>query len=265
MERHHEAMQSFHLQRLRDETFVREIDFHWELDSTNSHAIQRAEEPDLLTPLLVLAERQTAGRGRGANQWWSAAGALTFSVVVSLDSLPHDKIPQMSLTVGLAICQALEQLAPLADFSLKWPNDVYLNAKKLSGILIELPRHQPPRAVIGVGVNVNNSVASAGGEVAERAIALCDALAAEHDLTEVLILCLQHLETRLEQLATHPRELLDQWRAYHLLSGQQIEVDTYGRTIQGTCLDLDEDGALLIETRSGIERCLGGVIRSFEP
>jgi BirA family biotin operon repressor/biotin-[acetyl-CoA-carboxylase] ligase len=257
-------MESFHLQRVREETFVREVDFHWEIDSTNTHALRRADESDLVTPLLVLAERQTAGRGRGANSWWSAPGALTFSLVIPLDDLPRETVPQLSLTAGLAVCQSLEQLAPLADLAIKWPNDVYLNERKLAGILIEMPATRPPRAVIGIGINVNNSLHAADGELAARATSLCDALETQVDLNDVLIGCLQHLDARIGQLAERPTALLDQWRAYHLLAGRTITIDTYDGTIHGTCLDLDEVGALLVETPDGVQRCVGGVIKHFE-
>src|SRR5690606_23569450 len=134
----------FDLQRIRDETLVRTIDFHWELDSTNSQAIRMLEQSELPTPLLVLAETQTQGRGRGQNRWWSAPGALTCTLVAPLDKLPADRLPQVSLTTGLAVCQAVESLAPQADLGIKWPNDVYLDDRKLAGILIELPPSRPP-------------------------------------------------------------------------------------------------------------------------
>ena len=57
---------------------------------------------------------------------------------------------------------------------------------------------------------------------------------------------------------------MDQWRAYHLLQGRQLEIDTYNGPLQGTCLDIDQDGALLLETADGVRRCLGGVITRFE-
>ena len=95
----------FDLLRLRDETFVREVDFHWTIESTNSHAIRAAEDPDAVLPLLVLAERQTAGRGRGDKKWVSDAGSLTFSIVIALESVSTELRPQIALATGLAICR----------------------------------------------------------------------------------------------------------------------------------------------------------------
>ena len=74
----------------------------------------------------MLTENQTSGRGRGANRWWSTTGSLTFSLLIDLGEVPVEWTARLSLTVGLAICQAVERLAPVADVGLKWPNDVYL-------------------------------------------------------------------------------------------------------------------------------------------
>jgi BirA family biotin operon repressor/biotin-[acetyl-CoA-carboxylase] ligase len=258
------SQSTFDLQRIRDETFVREIDFHWTIASTNSHAMQRAEQDTVTTPLLVLAQQQTAGRGRGQNRWWSSAGSLTFSLLLPLDRFPAVRLPQISLTVGVAICEALQPLSPQADLALKWPNDVYLADKKLGGILIELPPRRPPHAVIGVGINVNNALTDADEQLAARSVALCEVLRCPADMTDVLINCLQQIEAQLATLLERPEHLIALWRSYHLLPGRWLEIDAYGRRLQGICRDIDDDGALLIETSDGVQRCVGGVITDFQ-
>ena len=252
----------FDLQRIRDETLVRTIDFHWELDSTNSQAIRILEEPAPTTPLLVLAETQTHGRGRGQNRWWSASGALTCTLVLPLKNLPADRLPQISLTTGLAVCQAIEGFAPQADLGIKWPNDVCLDGRKLAGILIELPPSRPPHAAIGIGINVNNSFADAPDELAETGVSLRDALELEVDRTEVLIACLRQFERRWDQLRRQAVDLVDQWRAYHILQDQPVAVDTYNSLVQGVCRGIDRHGALLVETGDGLQRLLGGTVRA---
>lgn len=259
------ATSAFDLQRIRDETFVREIDFHWEIGSTNTQACQlleRTAAPQL--PLLVLAEKQTQGRGRGQNRWWSTTGSLTFSLLVPLSDVPSERQPQIALTTGLAVCQAVEQFVPLADLAIKWPNDVYLDEQKLAGILIELPPRRPAVAVIGIGINANNRCQEADPELAARSVSLRDVLESDIDLSELLIACLQQVEHRLEQLPNASESLVDQWRAYHLLHGRSITIDAYGQQFIGTCLDIDDDGALLIETPTGVQRCVGGTITHFD-
>jgi BirA family biotin operon repressor/biotin-[acetyl-CoA-carboxylase] ligase len=255
---------AFDLQRVRDETLVRAIDFHWELDSTNSEACRQLERPDPMTPLLVLTERQTQGRGRGQNRWWSAPGALTCTLVIPLGGIPGERLPHIALTTGLAICQAIEAFAPHADLGIKWPNDVYLDQRKLAGILIELPPRRPLYAVIGMGINVNNSFIDAPDELARTGISLRDALQIELDPTNLLIACLREFERRWEQLRGQSVDLVDQWRAYHILQDRTVEVDTYDGLVRGTCLGIDRDGALRVETPAGIQRCLGGVVVDFQ-
>jgi BirA family biotin operon repressor/biotin-[acetyl-CoA-carboxylase] ligase len=254
---------SLDLQRIRDKTLVRAIDFHWELDSTNSHACRELDRDDPTTPLLVLAERQTQGRGRGQNRWWSAPGALTCTLVIPLDGIPGDRLPQIALTTGLAICQAIEAFAPQADLGIKWPNDVYLNGRKLAGILIELPPRRPLHAVIGIGINVNNSFRDAPAELMQTGVSLCDVLQIELDRTELLIACLHQFERRWEHLRAESVNLVDHWRAYHVLQNRPVQIDTYNGIVRGTCRGIDRDGALLVETPTGIHRCLGGVVAAF--
>ncbi|MCA9149566.1 MAG: biotin--[acetyl-CoA-carboxylase] ligase [Planctomycetales bacterium] len=257
-------MTSIDLHRVRDETFVREIDFHWELASTNDQALKWAEEESIVTPLLVLADKQTQGRGRGPNRWLSSPGSLTFSLLLPLDGIPADRLPQISLTVGLAICQALETFAPLADLAIKWPNDVYLNEKKAAGILIEMPPRRPPHGVIGVGINANNSLTDYDADVQSKSVSLIDAIEQEVDLSDLLITCLDHLDRYLNLLRENPTAIVDQWRAYHLLEGRQVEVDAYGDRIRGVCDGIDPDGALRVVTPSGLQRCIGGIVTDFE-
>ncbi len=257
------ALSRFDLHRIRAETFVRELDFHWEIDSTNTHALQQAESGEPQLPLLVLAERQTQGRGRGVNRWWSSDGSLTFSLMMPLESLPPERIPCLSLTVGLALCRVVEQFSPQADVALKWPNDVYLDGRKLAGILIELPARRPPRAVVGIGINVNNSTRSAPEDLALRCLALCDALGHTLELQEVLVQCLLQIERHWNGLAQDPEATLAQWREYDLLDGAEVEIDVYQSRIQGRAEGIDGDGALLVRSDAGVHRCLGGVIRSF--
>jgi len=254
----------FQIDRILNETTVEHVELHDELISTNNLAMELAGRSDLPRPILVLAKTQTGGRGRGKNQWWSTGGSLTFSLLTNLGNLPGDRIPQLSLTVGLAICEAIESVAPLADVALKWPNDVYLAGKKVAGVLIELPTNPPPQAIIGIGLNVNNSFTTAPEELQQTATSLCDAVELELDINEVLIACLQQLARHIDLFRQPTASLADQWRAYHLLQGMEIELEVYSKTVTGTCVGIDDDGALLLETEEGTSRFLGGVIQRFE-
>jgi biotin-(acetyl-CoA carboxylase) ligase len=134
----------------------------------------------------------------------------------------------------------------------------------LGGILIELPPRRPPHAVIGVGINVNNSLAGADPQLVARSASLVEVLPCPADRTDVLIACLQQIEIQLASLLEHPGRVIARWRNYHLLPGRWLEIDAYGSQLRGICRDIDEDGTLLIETSEGVQRCVGGIITDFE-
>ncbi len=118
-----------------------------QMDSTNTELMRRARE-GRLEPVLLVAEEQTAGRGRLGRDWRSSAGAsLTFSLGLPLQMADWSGL---SLAVGVSVVQSLH-----AELQLKWPNDVWLHDRKLAGILIETTSIGPIRyAVIGVGINI---------------------------------------------------------------------------------------------------------------
>ncbi|MCA9217983.1 MAG: biotin--[acetyl-CoA-carboxylase] ligase [Planctomycetales bacterium] len=254
----------FDLIRIREESFVAGISHFDEIDSTNSCLLKQLEESSADGPLLVLAERQTAGRGRGSNQWWAANGALTFSLAVEANDLRPDQICKASLSTGLAVCQALERFVPAGDLALKWPNDVYLEGKKIAGILIERPASRSDFIVIGIGININNSMNDAPEDISSKAISLIDCIEIETDLTTVLIESLQQIESRLRSIRLGDSMLLDQWRAYCMLTGRSVTIDVYDKEISGVCTGIDGEGALLVKARDQVHRCIGGVVKSFQ-
>lgn len=257
-------MPLFDLLELQANTFVRDVEHHAEIPSTNSRAIELAGE-DRPTPLLVLAKMQTAGRGRGDNRWWSAEGALTFSLLLDAAQLhlPADRWPRVSLAAGVAVCEAVQSLLPASAVGLKWPNDVHLDRRKVCGILVETPPRSG-RLVVGVGLNVNNSLAHAPDDVRVRATSLYDSAEIEFDPHDTLVRVLRRIEENLKLLATNDALLAQKWRALSVLTGRFVELELGSRHVSGRCLGIDEEGALLLETSVGPERFFAGVVAHFE-
>ncbi len=253
------------LHHILEATFVEQIELHHAIESTNDRALELACEPGLHTPLLVLAETQTEGRGRGSNLWWAQPGALTFSLVVEADALQlaPRQWPQASLTVGLAVCEVIEDFLDESAVQLKWPNDVYVRRRKVCGILIELPPQQKQVIVIGIGINVNNSAQNAPGDLQSSAIALCDVAQREFALTEVLVRVLVRLRDRIDWIGRRDEELRTRYRERCLLTGRTVHFDSGTRELVGLCRGIDDDGALVIETVNQTERCFAGVITRF--
>jgi BirA family biotin operon repressor/biotin-[acetyl-CoA-carboxylase] ligase len=260
------------LDRIRESSFVKRVEWHARISSTNDRGMTLAAEPALATPFLIAAGEQSAGRGRGMSRWWSAAGALTFSLVFDPQAdqencgspaLLVDRWPQIALTGGVALCDVLQQVLPQIPTRLKWPNDVLLGGKKVSGILVEVPPAAPPnprRLVLGMGINVNNSLAAAPPEIQSTATSLCDAAGAAFDLTHLLVAWLNCFADHLHALAVGEPALPARWQSLCALTGKTVELQSGNRTVRGVCSGIDADGALLLETRAGPERLYAGAV-----
>ncbi len=230
------------LDQISQGTFIRDLEFHAVLDSTNRRGMELAAVGVTETPLMILAQRQTAGRGRGSNQWWSKDGALTFSLVLEASScgLSPAALPQLSLLVGIAVGNALAKLAPGTAVGLKWPNDVFLGRRKVCGILIESVANY---VVVGIGINVNNSFRDAPAELQEIGVACCDAVGKELDLQQVLVAVLRAIP---ESIESHTNELSGAWRRRCILTGRTVAVSAGTNTTVGVCQGIDDQGALLL-------------------
>jgi BirA family biotin operon repressor/biotin-[acetyl-CoA-carboxylase] ligase len=253
----------FEIDRIHGSGLVARVDLHESLASTSDRALELAAAGEGPLPLLVLAERQTGGRGRGTNRWWSAAGALTFSLVLEVPpaSLTPDRWPQLSLAAGLAVCEMLEELVPRAECRVKWPNDVFVNDKKVCGILCESVPGWRDRLVLGIGLNVNNSLSQAPPDVRQTAISLVDVAGGARDLTAVLLALLDRFDERWRQLVSgHFADQTAAFRQRCFLTGKTLTVVSGGRTHVGRCQGIDDAGELLLHTEAGIARIVAGTI-----
>jgi BirA family biotin operon repressor/biotin-[acetyl-CoA-carboxylase] ligase len=269
----------FNLARLDASDFVQRIDFHESLASTSDRALELAAHGEVRLPLLVLAEQQTAGRGRGRNRWLSAAGALTFSLALEAppNRLPPARWPQVALVAGLAVCDALHAHLPSPELKVKWPNDVYLAGRKACGILSESVPGWRDRLVVGIGVNVNNSVQGPGFGVQESqggsrnaegfmATSLFEHDGLPRDLTDVLLNILDQFERRWTALLEKPfATIADDFRRRCFLTGRTVTVaQPGGQTIVGLCRGIDDTGALRLATEQGEARVVSGTIAAWE-
>ncbi len=269
------------LRRVRTETFVREVEHHTEIGSTNDRALELCGEVSLPVPYVILADRQSAGRGRGSNRWWSGDGALLFSLIIDAAdyALPESRWPQLSLTAGVAVCETLHDIVSRQlpesnsalgergrhSVGLKWPNDVWLNGRKACGILVEVPPVLRGRLVIGVGLNVNNSFESAPPELHSLATSLHDETGQTFDGATVLSQLLRHLDDDLKRLAVNDSALVQRWQSRCVLRDQMVSLDTAGQLVIGRCLGIAEEGALRLQLSTGEQRFHGGIVRRIEP
>jgi BirA family transcriptional regulator, biotin operon repressor / biotin---[acetyl-CoA-carboxylase] ligase len=253
----------FDISRIVNETSVRHVEYHATLPSTSTTAFELLQPLMQVSPSVVLTSEQTAGRGRKGNAWWSTAGALTFTLVINSDELPmtSERRPMISLAAGLAVRDALQAHAPDHEFLLKWPNDVYTGEQKICGILVEQHSIAERQAVlIGIGVNVNNSLRDAPTDVAQRATSLFDLEGHSLELTSVLISILQRLDFRIGQLSTQPRMALSEANRHNLLTGRTVTLQLADQTVTGTCIGIDEEGQLVLQSETALHRCSSGIV-----
>lgn len=236
------------------------MEYHAQLPSTNDQALKLLADHQLALPRLVLAGEQTAGRGRGTNRWWSAAGAITASVLVELPAgVTAERRPWLALVAGLAIRAALANWSA-HPVQVKWPNDVYLDGRKVCGILIETSAAQLDRAVVGFGINVSNSLAEAPADVRRRAISLAERSSVPVEPAAVLRQCLCEFDRWLPRLGEPDWNLHADWQPHCLLTDRHVRLEAAGRTISGRCLGLNAAGALSLLTDHGEQSFLSAVV-----
>ena len=214
-------------------------------------------------PRLVVADRQTAGRGRRGRSWLAQDDGLAFSLVVGISS------PLASLAAGLAVCDAIEHLAGPTRCDLKWPNDVWMQERKVAGILVERVDQRDGRLVIGIGINLQSfpsvvpdeqeelptrpaqpgrpgSVMEATGRLVSRASML-------EELTPMLL-------ERLQESVVDPLSTCEAFRTRCCLDGQLVEAVVAGQPASGRCQGIDSMGRLRIETPEGTRLCQTGEV-----
>ncbi len=265
----------FDLEELLASTFCRSIRFQRECASTNDLALaeHRAADADLdspasLLPRLLTTDAQTAGRGRGSNQWWAGDGALAFSLRISPAdfSISREQWPLVSLATALAVGDVLAEITTDRSVGLKWPNDVQLDGRKVCGILVEPPPGSLTELVIGVGINVLNSLADAPDELRTIATSLVDETEAEAECSpgDVLLRVLQCVEVELERLSAGSLDLTERWQARCVLTGRAVSLEAGGRRVAGVCRGIDGSGAILLEADGEVRPWFGGIVRRMD-
>jgi BirA family biotin operon repressor/biotin-[acetyl-CoA-carboxylase] ligase len=246
--------------RIRNATFVRTVEHHSQIGSTNDRARQLQHKPGMELPLLVVADHQTAGRGRGQHTWWTGHGSLAASLL--LDPAAHGVRPELQPRVSLAAAVAtIDTVAPLLPhyrLGLHWPNDVFVEGDKLAGVLVEAP--SPERIIVGLGVNTNSTIREAPYELRRAATTLLDLTGQWHDRDEFLVALLNHFAAALGQLAHEPARVGRRFNELCLQRGQTLTVRSGSATYTGRCLGIALDGSLLLETPHGTQAIYSGFL-----
>ncbi|MBS4007913.1 MAG: biotin--[acetyl-CoA-carboxylase] ligase [Clostridium sp.] len=238
----------------------KKIYYHRTIDSTNRLARELAAA-GAVEGTLILSEEQLAGRGRLGRSWVSPAGGIWLSLVVRPRLAPH-KAQLITLLAAVAAVEATKMTTGLVP-GIKWPNDLLLGGRKLAGILTEVSAEMERvnYLVLGIGLNANLSAEHFQGELADRATSLL----LETGRSTSRVSWVQNFLTVFEDAYLLAQEqgfagVLASWRRYSVTLGQNVLVNSGARTVHGTALDIDEQGALLVKTAAGTETFLAGEV-----
>jgi BirA family biotin operon repressor/biotin-[acetyl-CoA-carboxylase] ligase len=228
--------------------FGRAFRYYDEIDSTNREAKQLAiaGAPE---GTVVIAESQSAGRGRLGRRWTSPAGkGLLFSVVLR-PNLPMSEAHLLTLVTAAAACEGIEAQTKIA-VQIKWPNDLFINGRKVGGILLEIAGEQDEIdwIVAGIGINVNTEFTELPVTLRRTATSLKMAGTAPVDRSELLARILLSLEkTYADALENGFERPLREFRERDYLLNKSVSVQTREGPIVGEASGIDDRGALLVE------------------
>ncbi len=229
--------------------------FYDEINSTNERLL--TDETITQHGTVLLAENQFVGRGRLGRKWISAKNmSLTFSVLLT-ENLKANNLNLINLGISLAVARSLQNLYQL-NVSVKWPNDVLISGRKVSGILLESVSkgEKIDRVVVGIGINVNQpffegkllmpptSVRREFGKPVKR----------ERLISEVL----NEFELILEQIKKDPNTVLESWRSKCDWIGERVKVINGNEELFGLFENIDSDGFLLLQQKDGTKKIISG-------
>ncbi len=228
------------------------------IDSTNS-ALMRAGLQRDIDGEVLMAEAQTAGRGRRGRAWMSPFGRnLAMSLGVRIDR-PLREIGAVGLAVGVAVAGALAELG-VRDARLKWPNDIVLDRRKMCGILIELPTAKEPACVvIGIGINVGGI--SAVAPFVDQAVADVTEQVPNASRNRLAGMLIDAVYNVCKQFERHGfARIKPAYDTLHRFHGETVRLIVGTEEVTGTVAGVDLDGALQLRTGSGIRSFIGGEV-----
>lgn len=220
-----------------------EVQVHAELESTNDHARQLGLN-GYPHGLVVLAESQTAGRGRRENRWCSGPGQDLLLSVLLRPTARMECWPRLTTLAALAVCKAIESSTPLKP-AIKWPNDVVVNDRKCAGILAEtFAGGSSAFMVLGIGLNVNTTAYPP--ELRDTATSLKLALDRHVDRNSLAIALLKQLDLHLQHWEEGFARTVKEVAARSWLIGRAVTARMDGQQVRGIASSLNEEGHLVL-------------------
>ncbi len=225
----------------------RNVRFFESVTSTNEIARKLAKE-GAQDGTVVVAGTQTAGRGRYGRSWFSAPGSICMTVILRPD---HDVATRVASAIGtVAACGAIELNTPLNP-KIVWPNDVFVNGRKVAGVLAEASSC----VLIGIGINVNVKPREFPEDIRKTATSLSEELGKKVQPSKLLGSIFMELDSLYTTIAVGETSVLEaEWKSYSATLGKAVVVSENGSSYEGRAIDVSVEEGLILETHEGARR-----------
>jgi len=224
-----------------------------EISSTNSKAKELAQCGEA-EGTVVIAQMQKSGRGRFDRIWESPEGGLYLSIILKPDVSP-DKTTLLPLVAALAVSTTIRDYD--LSVSIKWPNDVRINSKKVAGILLEsdINSEKINYVIIGIGVNLNSTIDQFPTDLKKTSTSVFNELACHVDYHKFLVDLLSNFERYYSLFIQGGYDsIISEWKKASDTLGKQVKIVTSSSDIVGMATDIDNSGFLLVKTESGEQK-----------
>jgi BirA family biotin operon repressor/biotin-[acetyl-CoA-carboxylase] ligase len=224
-----------------------------EVDSTNDEAA-RLLATGRSAPFVVLARKQTRGRGRLGRTWHSEANGNLYASFAFRPEIPPGRMAIFTLWMGVNICELIANFTHLSP-GIKWPNDILFDGRKAGGILTEarIDSDRIRDLIFGLGLNVNGPAAGWPGELSRRAVSLAEKATEPLDFNRFTAALIGRVMLAYEQFVDgdHFKGFADLWKQFDVLRGKPVALLQGERRIAGIAQGIDDEGSLLIRTTQG--------------
>jgi BirA family biotin operon repressor/biotin-[acetyl-CoA-carboxylase] ligase len=242
-------------QNFKTKIIGKRIEYKKSVFSTNLIAKDYAKSK-ISEGTVVVAEKQTKGRGRKQREWHSPEGGLWFSIVLYPNLPPEDGI-LVTMAASVSVADAIQKSTGLTP-EIKWPNDVLINGKKVCGILTEFDAEMDRinYVVVGIGINVNNDISK---DISKIAVSLKQLTGSKVSRVNLLKSILTKFDEMYNYIISgNFRYVRDSWSTFSNIIGKKIKVTGERDNIKGYVTDVDEHGCIILETSKGKIRILSG-------
>ncbi|WP_299494161.1 bifunctional biotin--[acetyl-CoA-carboxylase] ligase/biotin operon repressor BirA [uncultured Shewanella sp.] len=229
-----------------------------ELASTNAFLLKHIDE--LKSGDICVSEYQSAGRGRRGRTWLSPYGCHLYTSMFWSFPQGMSQAMGLSLVVACSLVNVLEAFG-VSGLGVKWPNDIYLNHKKLAGVLVEMSGQTDSECNVVIGIGINMAMPSAQGDTIDQPWSDLSELQSKPSKTDLVIALQKQLQMDLHLFEEQGlAAFMSRWQKADLFLNQAVTLSMANNEVMGICKGIDEKGAILLETREGVTAYVGGEI-----